>query len=53
MLKPVDPGPQAERPIGELVHELIEEGKQLFGVDDAVIARAVAELREQAKQRAR
>lgn len=27
MLKPVDPGPQAERPIGELVHELIEEGK--------------------------
>ena len=27
MLKPVDPGPQAERPIAELVHELIEEGK--------------------------
>jgi hypothetical protein len=27
MLKPVDPGPQPERPIGELVHELIEEGK--------------------------
>jgi protein-S-isoprenylcysteine O-methyltransferase Ste14 len=28
MLKPVDPGPQeAERPIGELVHELIEDGK--------------------------
>jgi len=27
MLKPVDPGPQPERPIGELVHELIEGGK--------------------------
>lgn len=28
MLKPVDPGPpRAERPVGELIHELIEEGK--------------------------
>jgi hypothetical protein len=28
MLKPADPGPPApERPIGELVHELIEQGK--------------------------
>lgn len=28
MLKPVDPGPsKAERPVGDLVHELIEEGK--------------------------
>ena len=28
MLKPVDPGPQPpERPIGELIHELIEDGK--------------------------
>src|SRR6476661_3834443 len=28
MLKPVDPGPSPpERPIGELVHELIENGK--------------------------
>jgi hypothetical protein len=28
MLKPVDPGPnRQERPIGELVHELIEDGK--------------------------
>ena len=29
MLKPADPGPspQEERPIGELVHELIENGK--------------------------
>jgi Putative Actinobacterial Holin-X, holin superfamily III len=27
MLKPVDPSPQEERPVGELVHELIENGK--------------------------
>ena len=27
MLKPVDPGPQEERPVGELVSQLIEEGK--------------------------
>jgi hypothetical protein len=28
MLKPADPGPPpAERPVGELVHELIENGK--------------------------
>ena len=28
MLKPVDPGPHEDgRPIGELVHELIEDGK--------------------------
>ena len=27
MLKPVDPPPPLERPIGELVHELIENGK--------------------------
>ena len=28
MLKPIDPGPpSSERPVGELVHELIEEGK--------------------------
>jgi hypothetical protein len=27
MLKPADPAPKPERPIGELVHELIEDGK--------------------------
>jgi Putative Actinobacterial Holin-X, holin superfamily III len=27
MLKPVDPTPRQERPVGELVHELIEDGK--------------------------
>lgn len=28
MLKPVDPATQEERPVGELVHELIEDGKE-------------------------
>jgi len=47
MLKPVDPGPQAERPIGEIVHELIEEGKAYaqaeFGLAKAIaIAKARA-----------
>jgi uncharacterized integral membrane protein len=27
MLKPAEPTPPPERPIGELVHELVEEGK--------------------------
>jgi len=27
MLKPVDPGLPPERPVGELIHQLIEEGK--------------------------
>jgi Putative Actinobacterial Holin-X, holin superfamily III len=27
VLKPADPGPEQERPIGELVHQLIEDGK--------------------------
>lgn len=27
MLEPADPPPQPERPIGELVHELVEEGR--------------------------
>jgi hypothetical protein len=27
MLKPVDPGLQPERPVGELIHQLIEDGK--------------------------
>src|SRR6476661_477856 len=27
MLKPVDPGLQPERPVGELIHQLIEQGK--------------------------
>jgi hypothetical protein len=43
MLKPVDPQPQPpERPVGELVHELIENGKAYaraeFGLVKAIAA---------------
>jgi len=41
MLKPVDPGPNAERPIGELVHELIEEGKG-YARSEIALAKAIA-----------
>jgi hypothetical protein len=41
MLKPADPGPQPERPIGELVHELIEEGKG-YARAEIGLAKAVA-----------
>jgi hypothetical protein len=41
MLKPVDPGPQAERPIGELVHELIENGKA-YARAEIDLAKAIA-----------
>ena len=42
MLKPVDPGPhKAERPVGELVHELIEDGKA-YARAEIGLARAIA-----------
>jgi Putative Actinobacterial Holin-X, holin superfamily III len=41
MLKPVDPGPQEERPIGELVHELIEDGKA-YARAEIGLAKAIA-----------
>jgi len=41
MLKPADPGPQPERPIGELVHELIEDGKD-YARAELGLARAIA-----------
>ena|SRR4051794_20618164 len=42
MLKPVDPGPPPpERPIGELVHELIENGKA-YARAEISLARAIA-----------
>jgi Putative Actinobacterial Holin-X, holin superfamily III len=42
MLKPVDPGPhKAERPVGELVHELIEEGKA-YARAEIGLAKAIA-----------
>ena len=42
MLKPADPGPPPpERPVGELVHELIEEGKA-YARAEIDLARAIA-----------
>jgi hypothetical protein len=41
MLKPADPGPQSERPIGELVSELIDEGKAYARAEFA-LAKAIA-----------
>lgn len=42
MLKPTDPGPQsAERPVGELVQELIEEGKA-YAHAEIGLAKAIA-----------
>lgn len=42
MLKPVDPGPAPpERPVGELVHELIEEGKA-YARAEIGLAKAIA-----------
>jgi hypothetical protein len=42
MLKPADPGPPPpERPVGELVHELIEEGKG-YARAELELAKAIA-----------
>ena len=42
MLKPADPGPPPpERPVGELVHELIEEGKA-YARAEIDLAKAIA-----------
>ena len=41
MLKRVHPGPQPERPIGELVHELIEDGKA-YARAEVGLVRAIA-----------
>jgi hypothetical protein len=47
MLKPVDPGPHSERPIGELVHELIEEGKAYARAEFA-LTKAIAAAKARA-----
>jgi sorbitol-specific phosphotransferase system component IIBC len=48
MLKPVDPGPPPpERPIGELVHELIEEGKA-YAHAEIGLAKAIASAKAKA-----
>jgi putative superfamily III holin-X len=41
MLKPADPAPAPERPIGELVHELIEDGKT-YARAELDVAKAIA-----------
>lgn len=42
MLKPADPAPQpSERPVGELVHELIEDGKA-YARAEIGLAKAIA-----------
>ncbi|HXS50595.1 MAG TPA: phage holin family protein [Sphingomicrobium sp.] len=41
MLKPAEPTPPPERPIGELVHELVEEGKA-YARAEADLAKAIA-----------
>jgi|ERR1041385_8322401 Putative Actinobacterial Holin-X, holin superfamily III len=41
MLKPADPGPSSERPIGELVHQLIDEGKAYVRAE-IELAKAIA-----------
>lgn len=48
MLKPVDPGPPPpERPIGELVHELIENGKA-YARAELGLAKAIASAKGKA-----
>lgn len=50
MLKPVDPGPpepEPERPVGELVHELIEEGKA-YARAEFGLAKAIASAKAKA-----
>lgn len=47
MLKPVDPPPDAERPISELVHQLIEDGKAYVRAEFA-LARAIASAKASA-----
>ena len=48
MLKPVDPGPPPpERPVGELVHELIENGKA-YARAEIGLAKAIAAVKAKA-----
>jgi hypothetical protein len=48
MLKPADPGPPPpERPIGDLVHELVEEGKA-YARAEIDLLKAIAAAKSQA-----
>lgn len=47
MLKPVEPPTPPERPIGELVHELVEEGKA-YARAEAGLVKAIAAAKARA-----
>jgi hypothetical protein len=48
MLKPIDPSPPPpERPVGELVHELVEEGKA-YARAEVDLAKAIATAKAKA-----
>ncbi|MGE5152232.1 MAG: phage holin family protein [Rhodospirillaceae bacterium] len=47
MLKPAEPTPPPERPIGELVHELVEEGKA-YAYAELDLAKAIAAAKARA-----
>lgn len=47
MLKPVEPTPPPERPIGELVSELVEEGKA-YAYAELDLAKAIAAAKARA-----
>ncbi len=47
MLKPVEPAHRPERPIGDLVHELVEEGKA-YARAEAGLAKAIATAKAKA-----
>jgi hypothetical protein len=48
MLKPADPGPPPpERPVGEIVHELVEEGKA-YARAEIDLAKAIAAAKARA-----
>ena len=54
MLKPADPGPDGpdpseEKPIGELVHQLIEDGKAYAQAEIDVVRAIASEKAERAK----
>jgi hypothetical protein len=47
MLKPADPGPQSERPVGELVQQLLDEGKA-YARAEFDLAKAIAAAKARA-----
>jgi hypothetical protein len=49
MLKPPEPAeePQSERPVGELVHQLVEQGKA-YALAELAVAKAIATAKDRA-----